>query len=169
MAGTRGTTLTPNELYYGIEKTFSGGERYIWNSQVLKANDIVYSFQNVDTPINYQPAHEAAADDALTVTPTIIKKQIIVCTPSAARNFTTSTAAVIIDGLFGGSSGTASHQVYEMYKLHIINAAAATHAITLVGGSGVTVVGNAVVAANSAASFDISLASATTISALRAS
>ena len=61
MAGTRGTTLTPNELYYGIEKTFSGGERYIWNSQVLKANDIVYSFQNVDTPINYQPAHEAAA------------------------------------------------------------------------------------------------------------
>ena len=169
MAGTRGQQLNVADLYYGIEKTFSGGERYIWNSQVLKANDIVYSFQNVVTPINHQPAHEAAADAALTVTPTIIKKQIIVCTPTAARNFTTSTAAVIIDGLFGGTSGTASHELYEMYKLHIVNAAAATYAITLVGGSGVTVVGSAVVAANSSAMFDISLASSTTISALRAS
>ena len=168
MAGTRGTTLTPNELYYGIEKTFSGGERYIWNSQVLKANDIVYSFQNVDTPINYQPAHEAAADSALTVTPTIIKKQIIVCTPTAARNFTTSTAAVIIDGLFGGSGGTATHELYEMYPLFVINSAAG-QTLTIVGGSGVTVVGNAVVAASSSAKFDVSLASSTTISVLRAS
>ena len=135
----------------------------------MEYNDIVYSFQNVVAPINHQPAHEQFADGNQTLTPTIIKKQIVSMTPTTGRNLTTSTAAVIIDGLFGGTSGTASHELYEMYKLHIVNAAAATYAITLVGGSGVTVVGSAVVAANSSAMFDISLATATTISALRAS
>jgi len=168
MAGTRGQQLNVADLYYGIEKTFSGGERYIWNSQVLKANDIVYSFQNVVAPINHQPAHEAFADGNQTLTPTIMKKQIVEMTPSTGRNLTTSTAAVIIDSLFGGSSGTATHELYEMYPLFVINSAAG-QTLTIVGGSGVTVVGNAVVAASSSAKFDVSLATATTISILRAS
>ena len=55
-----------------------------------------------------------------------------------------------------------------MYPLFVINSAAG-QTLTIVGGSGVTVVGNAVVAAASSAKFDVSLATATTISILRAS
>lgn len=53
MAGTRGATLTPAELEYGIIKYQN---RFIWSDKILKANDIVYSYQNIDTPINHQPA-----------------------------------------------------------------------------------------------------------------
>ena len=167
MAGTRGTAYTPTGLSSTTSKTFSGGERFIWNSKIAKVNDIIYSYQNIDTPINYQPVHETS-NIALSVTPTVIKKQIIVSTPAGAINFTTSTAATLIDGLFGGTSGTASHELYEMYKLHIINLSGA-NAITMVGNTGATVVGNAVVAAGASASFDVSLATATTVSILRAS
>ena len=167
MAGTRGQEYNVAGLSSTTSKTFSGGERFIWNAQRAKVNDIVYSYQNIDTPINFQPVHETS-NIALSVTPTVIKKQIIVSNPGGAINFTTSTAAVLIDGLFGGTSGTASHELYEMHKLHIINLSGA-NAITMVGGTGATIVGSAVVAAGTSASFDISLASTTTVSVLRAS
>tara|TARA_B100000768_G_scaffold60378_1_gene58435 strand:+ start:1322 stop:1825 length:504 start_codon:yes stop_codon:yes gene_type:complete len=167
MAGTRGQEYNVAGLSSTTSKTFSGGERFIWNAQRAKVNDIVYSYQNIDTPINFQPVHETS-NIALSVTPTVIKKQIIVSTPASAINFTTSTAVVLIDGLFGGTSGTASHELYEMYKLYIINLSGA-NAITLVGNTGVSLAGNTVVAAGASASFDIILSAATAVSILRAS
>tara|TARA_R100000541_G_scaffold57822_1_gene68275 strand:- start:78 stop:581 length:504 start_codon:yes stop_codon:yes gene_type:complete len=167
MAGTRGQEYNVAGLSSTTSKTFSGGERFIWNAQRAKVNDIVYSYQNIDTPINFQPVHETS-NIALSVTPTVIKKQIIVSTPASAINFTTSTAVVLIDGLFGGTSGTASHELYEMYKLYIINLSG-VNAITLVGNTGVSLAGNTVVAAGASASFDIILSAATAVSILRAS
>lgn len=167
MAGTRGQEYNVAGLSSTTSKTFSGGERFIWNAQRAKVNDIVYSYQNIDTPINFQPVHETS-NIALSVTPTVIKKQIIVSTPASAINFTTSTAVVLIDGLFGGTSGTASHELYEMYKLYIINLSG-VNAITLVGNTGVSLAGNTVIAAGASASFDIILSAATAVSTLRAS
>ena len=163
MERPRGATLTPTELEYGIVQYQN---RFIWSDKILKSNDIAFSYQNIETPINYQPAHETS-NIALSVTPTVIKKQIIVSTPAGAINFTISTATVLIDGLFGGTSGTASHELYDTYKVHIINLSGA-NAITLLGNTGAAVTGNAVISAGSSASFDISLATATTVSIKRA-
>tara|TARA_R100001369_G_scaffold84633_1_gene117609 strand:+ start:1494 stop:1997 length:504 start_codon:yes stop_codon:yes gene_type:complete len=167
MAGTRGQEYNVAGLSSTTSKTFSGGERFIWNAQRAKVNDIVYSYQNIDTPINFQPVHETS-NIAFSVTPAVIKKQIIVSTPASAINFTCANATVLIDGLFGGTSGTASHELYEMYKLYIINLSGA-NAIALVGNTGVSVSGNVVVLAGDSASFDVTLATATTVSILRAS
>lgn len=167
MAGTRGSQLTPAQLEYGI---ISYQNRKIWKNKVLKANDIVYSFQNIDAPINHQPAHEALSA-AAAVTSNIIKKGIIVIAPDAANNnLTLSATATLIDGLFNGSSGSSSQQLYDGWKLHIINTDGAAQTATLVAADGSTVIaGNAVVAAGSSASFDIYLSAANTLSVLRAS
>ena len=77
-------------------------------------------------------------------------------TPTTGRNVTTGTAAAII-ALAGG------YAVGDTTEFTLINLAAATHALTLVGGDGVSIVGSAVVSAASSASWYVRIASATTV------
>ena len=168
MARPIGSTLTPAQLAKDYIKKVQG--KHIWNKRTVKANDIIRSFQNIKTPINHQPAHEALTA-AATITPTIIKKGIITIAPDGANdNLTLSTTTVLIDGLFKGTSGTSSQQLYDMWKLHVINIDGAAQTATIAVGDGDTVIsGNAVVAAGTSASFDIKLDTAGTITVLRAS
>ena len=92
-------------------------------------------------------AEVAETDAAQTLTASeLIVSKLFTCTPSAARNFTTATAAQIVAHLVDEAAGTS-------FEFTIVNKAADTHAITLVGGTNVTVVGAAAVAAASSGTF----------------
>lgn len=87
----------------------------------------------------------AATDAATTLTGDQTAHAIVTMTPGAARNLTTATAAQIVAAIPEARVGTC-------FELTVINAAAATHAITLVAGSGVTLGGVAAMATIAAAS-----------------
>ena len=81
---------------------------------------------------------------------------IVTATPTQARNVTTGTAVDIIALQQGYSVG-------DTTEFTVINLAAATHALTLVGGTDVTIVGSATIPAASSATFYVRIASATTV------
>ena len=76
----------------------------------------------------------------------LLESKLFTCTPTAARNFTTATAAQIVAALKDESAGTS-------FEFTIVNRAGATHAITLVGGTDVSVIGAAAVAAATSGTF----------------
>lgn len=80
---------------------------------------------------------------------------VITATPTAGRTITTATLADI------KAEMGAQFKVGQTFEVHVVNLAADTHALTLAGGDGVTVVGSAVVAAASSATFVGRIASAT--------
>lgn len=88
----------------------------------------------------------AASDAATTLTADQTIEGVVTMTPGAARNLTTATAALIVAAIPEPRVGTT-------FELTVINLAATTHAITLVGGDSVTVVGAAAVAHASSATF----------------
>ena len=77
-------------------------------------------------------------------------------TPTAARNVTTGTAAAIIALASGYAVG-------DTTEFTLINLAGATHVLTLVGGTSVTIVGAATVAAASSGTWYVRIASASTV------
>lgn len=90
----------------------------------------------------------AESDAAQTLTAAeLLESKLFTCTPTAARTFTTATAAQIVAALVDESTGTS-------FEFTIINKAADTHAITLAGGTNVTAgAGSLVVAAASSGTF----------------
>lgn len=101
---------------------------------------------------DYITAHEKVAvvaetDAAQTLSAAeLLESKLFTCTPTAARNFTTATAAQIVAALTDEVAGTS-------FEFTIVNLAGATHAITLVGGTDVTIVGAAAVAAATSGTF----------------
>lgn len=87
---------------------------------------------------------------------------VITATPTGARTITTATAAQIVAEL--GPQA----QVGQTFEVHIVNLASATHALTLAGDTGVTVVGNADVAAATSGTFIGRVASSTSVVFYRA-
>tara|TARA_R110002126_G_scaffold151827_4_gene298957 strand:- start:22814 stop:23197 length:384 start_codon:yes stop_codon:yes gene_type:complete len=105
----------------------------------------------------------AATDAATTLTAAQSVGSIVTMTPTAARTVTTPVAADIIAEL--GSQA----QIGQTFEVSVINLAGATHAITFTAGAtGVTIVGNAVVAATGGGTFTGRIASATTVVYYRA-
>jgi hypothetical protein len=105
----------------------------------------------------------AATDAATTLTAEQTCGSIVTMTPTAARAVTTPVAADIITEL--GPQA----KIGQTFEVSVINLASATHAITFTAGAtGVTVVGNAVVAAAGAGTFTGRVASATTVVFYRA-
>ena len=86
----------------------------------------------------------------------IMTNTIASATPTTGRNVTTGTAAAIIALAEGYAVGDST-------QFTLINLAATTHALTLVGGDGVSIVGSAAVAAASSGSWYVRIASATTV------
>ena len=82
-------------------------------------------------------------------------------TPTGNRAVTTPTAAAIISAL--GTQGG----VGQTFELTIVNKATSTHKFTLTAGSGVTIVGDADVAAASSGTFLVRVTSSTAVSAFR--
>tara|TARA_R100001443_G_scaffold50866_1_gene62931 strand:+ start:3656 stop:4372 length:717 start_codon:yes stop_codon:yes gene_type:complete len=73
----------------------------------------------------------AASDAATVLTADQSLNSLVTMTPSAARNVTTATAAQIVSALQTAKVGTS-------FSIILRNQAASTHAMTLVGGTGVT-------------------------------
>lgn len=84
------------------------------------------------------------ADTTLTAAQTI--GGVVTMTPSTGRTLTTATAAAIVAALGDGA------QVGSSFELTVVNNAAATNAITLAGGTGITLGGVAAMATVAAAS-----------------
>jgi len=97
----------------------------------------------------------AVADAAATLTAAqLVAKSIFTQTPTAGRALTTATGAQIIAAL-------PNYSVGSCFEFTIVNSAADTHAATLTAGaSGVTITGNAVVAAATSATFIVRIAAA---------
>lgn len=89
----------------------------------------------------------ALSDAAATLTAAqLLESKLFTQTPGAARTLTTATAALIVAALVDESTGTS-------FEFTIVNKAAETHAITLAGGTDVTIVGSASVAAATSGTF----------------
>jgi hypothetical protein len=95
------------------------------------------------------------ADTTLTAAQSI--ESVVTVTPTTGRTYTTATAADIISEL--GNSA----KVGQSFEVTIVNLASATHAVTFAGGTGVTITGNATVAAATSATYVARMASATTV------
>jgi len=92
-------------------------------------------------------AEVAETDAAQTLTAAqLLESKLFTCTPTAARTFTTATAAQLLAALTDEATGTS-------FEFTIVNLAGATHAITLAGGTDVTIVGAAGVAAATSGTF----------------
>ena len=98
---------------------------------------------------------------AHTLTTAEIIEGIVDGTPTGNRAITTPTAAEIISAL-GTQSG-----VGQCFELTIVNKAASTHKFTLTSGSGVTIVGEPDVTADSSGTFIFRVSSSTAVSAFR--
>ena len=98
---------------------------------------------------------------AHTLTTAEIIEGIVDGTPTGNRTITTPTAAEIISAL-GTQSG-----VGQCFELTIVNKAASTHKFTLTAGSGVTIVGEPDVTADSSGTFIFRVSSSTAVSAFR--
>jgi len=89
----------------------------------------------------------AVADAAATLTAAqLLESKLFTQTPTAGRTLTTATAALIVAALVDESTGTS-------FEFTIVNKAADTHAITLAGGTSVTLVGSATVSAATSGTF----------------
>jgi hypothetical protein len=131
----------------------------------LKSNDTdgAISRKRIES---YVTAHEkvtpvALTDAAATLTAAqLADSKLFTITPTAARNLTTATAAQILAHLADEAVGTS-------FEFTIVNLAAETHAVTLVGGTTVTVSGSAVVSAASSGTFVAVVASASAVTVYR--
>ena len=88
----------------------------------------------------------AMSDAAATLTTTQLINGLLLSTPTAARTFTTPTATAILADVKTPKVGAA-------FVLGIRNTSAGAFAVTLAGGTGVTVVGTATTAQNVASIF----------------
>lgn len=83
---------------------------------------------------------EVEGDAAQTLTAAnLTVDKIITSTPTGSRAFTTPTGTQLAAAVTDEVTGTS-------FEFTIVNKAASTHAITLTAGTGVSIVGNAVVA-----------------------
>tara|TARA_R110000822_G_scaffold24983_2_gene75840 strand:- start:397 stop:858 length:462 start_codon:yes stop_codon:yes gene_type:complete len=116
-----------------------------WNSRTLDTYDFAYSFVSKHLPLQSQNPG-IAGDEALGLSGAEILRGYISMTPTAARAVTIGTAATVITDLGFVETG-------DSFDLVIANRAVATHAMTLTAGTGSTIYGNAVVAADTARKF----------------
>lgn len=134
----------------------------------FNAADWTYSFTNSIMPVGKSSDVATAGAAALTLAFAQISFGIVACTPTTAQTLTTDTAANIIAGFNWKNVEDVAEK--EAWQLTLINKS--NFAITLAGGAGVTLVGNAtIVAANAAGPssvlYSVHLLAATTIEIVR--
>ena len=130
---------------------------YYWNSRTLDANDFSYSFLSKTFPKKRQEPVTLADSDQV-IGASAFLSEYASCTPTTGRTLTTDTAANLISNL----GFTVDNDSFEAL---FNNLAAATHALTIAAGSGVTLIGNATIAAKSSSKIRLRRASATTVTA----
>lgn len=103
----------------------------------------------------------SGGDEATTLTAAQSIETIVSVTPTAGRTYTTATAADILTEL------GINNKVGQTFELIFVNLASATHALTVAGGTTVTVVGSATVAAATSATYLGRVTSSTAVSLIR--
>ena len=98
---------------------------------------------------------------AMTLTTAELIEGIVEGTPTGNRTVTTPTAAEILTAL-----GT-QNKVGQTFELTVVNKAASTHKFTLTAGSGVTIVGEPDITADTSGTFIFRVTSSTAVSAFR--
>jgi hypothetical protein len=94
---------------------------------------------------------------SMAITATQLLDGIVSATPTQARDISAPTAATLIAAV------DADTKVGLGFEFTVINLAAITHALTLTGATGTTIVGSATIAAASSATFVARIASDTTV------
>jgi hypothetical protein len=103
----------------------------------------------------------AGGDEATTLTAAQCIESIVTVTPTAARTYTTATAALILAEL------GINNKVGQTFEITFVNLAASTYALTVAGGTSVTLSGSATVSAASSATFCGRVASSSAITLYR--
>ena len=98
---------------------------------------------------------------AMTLTTAELIEGIVDGTPTGNRTITTPTAAEIITAL------GIQNKVGQCFELTVVNKAASTHKFTLTAGSGVTIVGEPDITADTSGTFIFRVSSSTAVSAFR--
>ena len=126
-----GATITAGGLTVTAGDTDLGEDLYVRGEIILRQGN------------------QATTDDGTTaVSAANILTGIVECTPTAARSKSTDTASNLVTSLKLETNG-------DSFDFSFINLAAATHAVTLSGGTGVTLVGNGVIDAATSARFRV--------------
>jgi len=94
--------------------------------------------------LNIEGVNATTAADTATLTAAQILGGLITGTPTAAANYTTPTAALLIAAL----QALGVPYLNESFEFSIKNTSAGANTITVVGGTGVTIVGTATIAQN---------------------
>ena len=96
------------------------------------------------------------APETLTATQVVTNGGLLAGTPTAARAKTIPTGTLTCGALLGYAVG-------DTFEVNVINLAAATHALTITAATGATIVGNAVVAAATSATFRVRVSATNTV------
>ena len=130
--------------------TVTAGGVTVSSGDLIVASGASY-FKGTSGIIRYQGAEATTADSTAAITAANILTGIVKCTPTAAREKDTDTAANLISGLGLGADG-------DSFDFSLINlATTGGYNITIDEGVNVTLVGNPVVAARDDANNAISV------------
>ena len=144
-----GSDITVNSLTSdtGVTVTTGGVTVTAGGAEVTAGNFVVTAgttyLKGTGGVIRYQGAEATSADDTSVVTAANVLTGIVKCTPGAARSKATDTAANFVSGLSLGADG-------DSFDFSLINTGATGgHDVTLTAGTGITIVGNPIIAARS--------------------
>jgi hypothetical protein len=151
VGGLTGLTVHPNDeqewniQFTSFKATGVGATRSITYTATETGADVITRSEVTAGKVRSVVALTDAASTATAAQ--LVAGSIYTMTPTAERALTTATGAQILAALPEYSTGST-------FEFTVVNLAANTHAITLTAGaSGVTVTGNAVVAAATSATF----------------
>jgi hypothetical protein len=142
-----GSDITVNSLTSdtGVTVTTGGVSVTAGGAEVTAGNFIVTAgttyLKGTGGIVRYQGAEATTADSTAVVTAANVLTGIVKCTPSTARSKATDTAANFVSGLGLG----ADNDSFDFSFLNLSTTGGDN--VTLTAGTGVTIVGNAIIAA----------------------
>jgi len=145
-----GSDITVNSLTSdtGVSITAGGAEVTAGNFIVTAGTSYLKGTGGV---VRYQGAEATSADDTSVVTAANVLTGIVKCTPGAARIKATDTAANFVSGLSLGADG-------DSFDFSFLNLSTTDgRIVTLTAGTGITLVGNPIIAARDDANNAISV------------
>ena len=144
-----GSDITVNSLTSdtGVTVTTGGVTVTAGGAEVTAGNFVVTAgttyLKGTGGVVRYQGSEATSADDTSVVTAANCLTGIVKCTPGAARSKATDTAANFVSGLSLGADG-------DSFDFHFLNlATVGGRDVTLTAGTGITIVGNPIIAARS--------------------
>ena len=145
-----GSDVTVNSLTSDTGVSITAGGALVTAGNLTVTAGTTY-LRGTTGMVPYQGAAATSADDTSVVTAANVLTGIVVCTPGAARSKATDTAANFVSGLSLGVDG-------DSFDFSFINLATTDgRIVTLTAGTGITLVGNPIIAARDDANNAVSV------------